>query len=223
MPRPKRDIQAVAQETVHPTQTASQDLRPLPELKQSAGNNLYHLELPTSEVILAELPARFRSTIWIKRGSFVPGRYFCTRGSGETSSVARFVNVVRDEKAWRKMSYWPAEFHSESFGPMPTTLRTRDPRCRRRMMRMRKFELYSLFWSWTFGGQYLVQRPGASSSVPVRMAITVTLRQTITARELFNGTRVDVSMPIPVSPRRHRLRNGGWPLRHSRNGTLHAI
>lgn len=83
------------------------------QVKQAAGNNLYHLELPSAEVILAELPARFRSTIWIKRNSFV---------LVDTSALAdrdnklggEIVNVVRDEKAWRKMSYWPAEFAAKA-------------------------------------------------------------------------------------------------------------
>jgi probable RNA-binding protein EIF1AD len=46
-----------------------------------------------------------RSTVWIKRGSYVVV---------DTSSLAdrdnkldgEIVNVVRDEKAWRKMAYW---------------------------------------------------------------------------------------------------------------------
>ncbi|KAK3687141.1 hypothetical protein LTR37_019134 [Vermiconidia calcicola] len=103
MPRPKRDIQAVAEETVTPPDTLSSS-QAIARVKQGAGNNLYQLDLPT-----AELPARFRSTIWIKRGSFV-----CV----DTSTLAdrdnklggEIMNVVRDERVWRKMSYWPAEF-----------------------------------------------------------------------------------------------------------------
>jgi probable RNA-binding protein EIF1AD len=112
MPRPKRDIQAVAQETVTPPDMLSTS-QTIAQVKQAAGNNLYHLELPSAEVILAELPARFRSTIWIKRNSFV---------LVDTSALAdrdnklggEIVNVVRDEKAWRKMSYWPAEFAAKA-------------------------------------------------------------------------------------------------------------
>ena len=70
MPKPKRNIDAVAKETMTPPDhlPANQQIA---RLKQAAGNNLYHLELPTSEVILAELPSKFRSTIWLKRGSYV--------------------------------------------------------------------------------------------------------------------------------------------------------
>ena len=108
MPRPKRDIQAVAEETVTPPDALS-SCQAIARVKQGAGNNLYQLELPTGKTLLAELPARFRSTIWIKRGSFV-----CV----DTSTLAdrdnklggEIMNVVRDERMWRKMSYWPAEF-----------------------------------------------------------------------------------------------------------------
>lgn len=117
MPRPKRDIEAVALETVTPPAVLPSS-QAIARVKQAAGKNLYHLELPSNETVLAELPARFRSTIWIKRGSFV---------LVDTSSLAdrdnklggEIVNVVRDEKAWRKMSYWPAEFpkRESSYAP----------------------------------------------------------------------------------------------------------
>ena len=117
MPRPKRDIQAVAQETVTPPEVLPTS-QTIARVKQAAGNNLYHLELPSKEMILAELPARFRSTIWIKRGSFV---------LVDTSSLAdrdnklggEIVNVVRDEKVWRKMSYWPSEFPAKTSSYAP--------------------------------------------------------------------------------------------------------
>ena len=70
---------------------------------------MYQLELPTGQVILAELPARFRSTIWIKRGSYV--LIDTAMLSDRTNKLdGEIVNVVRDEKAWRKMSYWPSKF-----------------------------------------------------------------------------------------------------------------
>ena len=108
MPRPKRDIHVVAEETVTPPD-ALPTSHSIAQVKQAAGNNLYQLQLPSGEVLLAELPARFRSTIWIKRGSFV---------LVDTSALAdrdnklggEIVNVVREEKMWRKKSYWPVEF-----------------------------------------------------------------------------------------------------------------
>lgn len=39
--------------------------------KHLGRNNLYNAELPNSKSVLVELEAKFRSTIWIKRGSYV--------------------------------------------------------------------------------------------------------------------------------------------------------
>ncbi|TKA75972.1 hypothetical protein B0A55_00684 [Friedmanniomyces simplex] len=108
MPKPKRNINAVAEATLTPP-----DLLPnhhlIARLKQAAGKNLYYLDTATGTTILAELNQKFRSTIWLKRGSYVVV---------DTASLAdrdnklggEIVNVVGDEKAWRKMLYWPAEF-----------------------------------------------------------------------------------------------------------------
>lgn len=108
MPRPKRDLHAVAQETVTPPAQlpASQSIA---QVKQNAGNNLYQIELPSAGTVLAELPAKFRSTIWIKRGTFVVVDTSAL-SDRDNKLGGEIVNVVRDEKAWRKMSYWPAEF-----------------------------------------------------------------------------------------------------------------
>lgn len=108
MPRPKRDLHAVAQDTVTPPAqlTTSQSIA---QVKQNAGNNLYQLELPSTRTLLAELPAKFRSTIWMKRGTFVVVDTSAL-SDRENKLGGEIVNVVRDEKAWRKMSYWPAEF-----------------------------------------------------------------------------------------------------------------
>jgi len=84
---------------------------------QAAGNNLYRVELPSSstlasdasKTLLVELPARFRSTIWIKRGGFV---LIDTAAAAERENKldGEIVNVVRNEKEWRKEKYWPKEF-----------------------------------------------------------------------------------------------------------------
>jgi len=89
----------------------------LARVVQAAGNNLYRVELPTSstltsdasKTLLVELPARFRSTIWIKRGGFV---LVDTAAAGERENKldGEIVNVVRNEKEWRKEKYWPKEF-----------------------------------------------------------------------------------------------------------------
>lgn len=108
MPKPKRNIDAVAQETLTPPDELSQT-QCIVRLKQAAGNNLYHVELPSGKTVLAELNQKFRSTIWLKRGSYV---------LVDTASLAErdnklggeIVNVVGNEKAWRKMPYWPSAF-----------------------------------------------------------------------------------------------------------------
>ena len=108
MPRPKRDVQAVAEETITPPGYLS-EFQEIARVKQATGNNLYQLEVPSGKLVLAELPARFRSTIWIKRGSFVliDTAALAERGNKLGGEI---VNVVRDEKVWRKMSYWPTVF-----------------------------------------------------------------------------------------------------------------
>jgi probable RNA-binding protein EIF1AD len=104
MPRPKRNLLATIDSTVTPP-----DALPtghyIARITTAAGNNLYNAELPGGKPVLAELEAKFRSTVWIKRGSYVVI---------DTSSLAdrenkldgEIVNIVRDEKAWRKMPYW---------------------------------------------------------------------------------------------------------------------
>ena len=54
---------------------------------------------------MVELPARFRSTIWIKRRGYVlvDTAAFENR---ENKLGGEIVNVVREERKWRKMDYW---------------------------------------------------------------------------------------------------------------------
>lgn len=115
MPKPRRNIQAAAEATLHPPNElpATQSLACV---KSAAGKNLYHVETATAKAMLVELPARFRSTIWIKRGSYV---------LVDTSALAdrenkldgEIVNIVRNEKDWRKMPYWPKEFAKKAAYP----------------------------------------------------------------------------------------------------------
>ncbi|KAH5105626.1 hypothetical protein HBI70_180130 [Parastagonospora nodorum] len=112
MPRPKRNLLATIDSTITPPDTLAPG-RYIARITTAAGNNLYNAELPDGKLVLAELEAKFRSTVWIKRGSYVVI---------DTSALAdrdnkldgEIVNVVRDEKAWRKMTYWPKEFVKKS-------------------------------------------------------------------------------------------------------------
>lgn len=104
MGRPKRNTQAAAVESTTPPDelTASQSLACV---AKAEGNSLYSCSLPDKRTVLVELADRFRNTIWIKRGGYVlvdltPVADVKDRVEGE------IVNVVRDEKLWRKQRYW---------------------------------------------------------------------------------------------------------------------
>ncbi|KAI4716048.1 putative eukaryotic translation initiation factor eIF1a-like protein [Aureobasidium sp. EXF-10727] len=106
MPKPRRNLQATAEETMTPPQSLT-ETQSVARVQQAAGNNLYRVELPDARVLLVELPARFRSTIWIKRGGFV----LVDTGAmteRENKLDGEIINVVRNEKEWRKEKYWYA-------------------------------------------------------------------------------------------------------------------
>lgn len=104
MPPPRRKVLATAEETLFPPDEllAGQEIA---RVIKAAGNNIYSVEFPSKERSLVELPAKFRSTIWMKRGSFV---LVDTNGleGRENKLRGEIVNIVRDEKAWRKTHYW---------------------------------------------------------------------------------------------------------------------
>jgi probable RNA-binding protein EIF1AD len=104
MPKPRRNLQATAEETMTPPPSLT-PTQSVARVQQAAGNNLYRIELPDTKVLLVELPARFRSTIWIKRGGFV---LVDTGAMNERENKldGEIINVVRNEKEWRKQKYW---------------------------------------------------------------------------------------------------------------------
>ncbi|KAL1605719.1 hypothetical protein SLS59_003522 [Nothophoma quercina] len=108
MGRPKRQVLATIEDTITPPNTLPES-HLIARIIKAEGKNLYAAELPGGKTILAELEAKFRSTVWIKRGSYVVVN---TSALAERDNKldGEIVNVVRDEKAWRKMNYWPAEF-----------------------------------------------------------------------------------------------------------------
>ncbi|KAI0022380.1 hypothetical protein F4780DRAFT_194457 [Xylariomycetidae sp. FL0641] len=114
MGRPKRDVRAAAEaSTTPPAQlTESQSLA---QVVKAEGNNHYSCMLPDKRTVLVELDARFRNTIWIKRGGYV---LVDLASSEEQKSKVEgeIVNVVREEREWRKQAYWPKEFSKSSHG-----------------------------------------------------------------------------------------------------------
>lgn len=112
MPPPRRKLQATIEETLTPP-SGLKDGQHVARIHVAAGNNLYNVELPDQKVLLVELEARFRSSIWLKRGGFVliDTNTFADR---ENKIEGQIVNVVRDEKAWRKAAFWPKEFEKKS-------------------------------------------------------------------------------------------------------------
>jgi len=104
MPRPKRQLLATAEETSNPPAVLGSG-QAIACVKKGEGKNLYTVELPSGASLLVELPSRFRSTIWIKRGGFVlvDTSAFDDR---ENKLEGEILNIVRDEKFWRKKAYW---------------------------------------------------------------------------------------------------------------------
>ncbi|KAF2010060.1 nucleic acid-binding protein [Aaosphaeria arxii CBS 175.79] len=111
MPRPKRNILATVQDTLTPPDELSES-QAIARVSKAAGKNLYIAELPGGKSILVELVAKFRSTIWIKRGGYVVVDVKAL-ADRENKLDGEIVNVVREEKEWRKMSYWPKEFEKK--------------------------------------------------------------------------------------------------------------
>ncbi|KAI9679449.1 MAG: Mitochondrial fission protein [Caeruleum heppii] len=108
MPVPKRNLQATAAATTDPPAT----LLPhqfIGRVVRAVGKNIFSVELPTSEQILVELPRQFRSTIWMKRGGFVVVDRNAL-GERDNKLGGEIVVVVREEREWRKMAYWPEHF-----------------------------------------------------------------------------------------------------------------
>lgn len=105
MPRPKRNLLATAQETSSPPNSLDEG-RAIARVRKAEGKNLYSVDLPSNvKPLLVELPSRFRSQIWLKRGGYVvvDTTVFADRDNKLDGEI---VNIVRDEREWRKQPYW---------------------------------------------------------------------------------------------------------------------
>jgi probable RNA-binding protein EIF1AD len=63
------------------------------------------VELASKSELLVELPMRFRNAVWVRRGGFV---LIETEGVTEGKVGGEIVEVIMDEKTWRKLAYWLA-------------------------------------------------------------------------------------------------------------------
>jgi len=104
MGRPKRNLLATIDETLTPPDALDPD-HVIARIVKAAGKNLYTVELASGGSTLVEMPARFRSKIWVKRGTYVviDTKALADRDNKLGGEIA---NIVRDEKQWRKESYW---------------------------------------------------------------------------------------------------------------------
>ena len=108
MAKPKRHLLATAEETSNPPANL-EPTQAIARVSKGEGKNLYSVELPSGTSLLVELPARFRSAIWIKRGGFVLVDT-TTFDDRKNKLDGEIVNVVREEKQWRKQAYWYSGF-----------------------------------------------------------------------------------------------------------------
>lgn len=104
MGRPKRNVLAAAEASLSPPD-ALEPNQYIVRVVKPEGNNLYACELANTKPLVLELAQRFRNTIWIRRGGFVLAERYPAE-SEESRAEGEIVNVVRDEKLWRKQPYW---------------------------------------------------------------------------------------------------------------------
>jgi probable RNA-binding protein EIF1AD len=99
-------MMAEAEEALTPPDTLTSD-QSIVKVIKSEGNNVYTCELPNKKTVQLELAQRFRNTIWIRRGGYVVAERY-PPGSEEKRVAGEIINIVRDEKSWRKQPYWCA-------------------------------------------------------------------------------------------------------------------
>ena len=105
MSRPKRNLLATARDTMSPPDVLAPG-HVLAQVVKAEGKNLFSVkEHNQDRALLVELPSRFRSQIWIKRNGYVVVNKEAF-GERENKLDGEIVNIVRDEKQWRKQAYW---------------------------------------------------------------------------------------------------------------------
>lgn len=105
----RRKLRHTAEETQSPPDSLTPD-QTIARIVKANGKDLYTAQTPASDsALLVELAARFRGTIFVKRGGYV--LIDTSANVGRDNKIqGEIINVVRDEKIWRKEPYWPQEF-----------------------------------------------------------------------------------------------------------------
>ncbi|KKA28893.1 hypothetical protein TD95_004156 [Thielaviopsis punctulata] len=94
--------------------TALESGQAIARVLRAPSANTWECELPSKEVVLVQLQAKLHNKVWVRRGGYVLVEAY---PAGETTGRAagEIVNVVLDEKRWRKMTYWPKEFPARAY------------------------------------------------------------------------------------------------------------
>ncbi|KAL2888811.1 translation initiation factor 1A/IF-1 [Ceratocystis lukuohia] len=102
-----RDDDVEAPRTLEDGQTIARVLK-------ATSANAWECELPSKKNILVQLQSKLHNNVWVRRGGFVLiGLY--PEAEVTSKIMGEIVNVVLDEKKWRKMPYWPKEFPLRTF------------------------------------------------------------------------------------------------------------
>ncbi|KAK4032996.1 hypothetical protein C8A01DRAFT_20012 [Parachaetomium inaequale] len=117
MGKPKRAaVLAAAQESMTPPDELT-ETQFVARVVKAEGNSLYTCELPSGKPAIVELEPKFRNTIFIRRSGYVLVDLASAEERLKTSRVmGEIINIVRDEKEWRKQPYWPKKFVKNTYG-----------------------------------------------------------------------------------------------------------
>lgn len=106
MAKPKRSVLSAVQSSTSPPDELS-ETQSLARVAKALGNNNFACELPDGKPIVVELQPQFRNTVFIRRGGYVLVDLASAENRSKNSKVVgEIINVVLDEREWRKQPYW---------------------------------------------------------------------------------------------------------------------
>jgi len=108
----RRKMRIAAEDTLTPPDSLTQG-QVIARVVKTQGKDLYNVETADASELLVELEARFRGSIFVRRGGYVLVDTTLAV-ERENKIQGEIVNIVGDEKAWRKQSFWPREFVKRS-------------------------------------------------------------------------------------------------------------